>query len=60
MNVIYYLLGGFLTLIGIITYRFFQNGSYVINQSNLVDLLATAIIAGIAFFVADYLMSKKG
>jgi hypothetical protein len=60
MNIIFYLVGSFITFIGIIVYRFFlNNGSFVLNQNSVTDLAVLSLISGFAFFVTDYLMAKK-
>ena len=60
MNIIFYLVGSFITFIGVVVYRFFQNnGVFVLNQASLFETTIIALIAGAAFFVADYLMSRK-
>lgn len=59
MNLIYYIVGAFTTFIGIIVYRLISNnGIYTLSQASLVDVGIISLVAGGAFFVADYLMSK--
>jgi hypothetical protein len=59
MNIIYYAVGSFVTFIGIIIYRFFAgSGVVVLNNTTIIEYGITALIAGVSFFVADYLMSK--
>lgn len=60
MNIIFYLVGSFITFIGVIVYRFFQNnGVFVLNQDSLFETTIISLISGGAFFLADYLMSRK-
>jgi hypothetical protein len=59
MNLIYYIVGAFTTFIGIIIYRLVSNnGVYTLSQASLMDVGIISLVAGVAFFAADWLMSK--
>jgi hypothetical protein len=60
MNFIYYLIGSFFTFIGIIIYKFFIDGAVVIDTNFITNFGLIALIAGAAFFLADWLMQKVG
>jgi hypothetical protein len=59
MNIIYYVLGAVFTFIGQIIYGYFANGgNYTLNQPIVISLFIISTIAGISFFLADYIMHK--
>lgn len=59
MNVIYYVLGSIFTFVGQVVYNYFRNGGLVVLDSNTVtQLFVVSAIAGVSFFLADYLMSR--
>jgi hypothetical protein len=59
MNIIYYVLGAAFTFIGQVIYRYFAGGSVlVLDQAAVFQLLIISSIAGISFFIADYIMHK--
>lgn len=59
MAFIYYLVGAAVTFVGTIIYRYFSNnGVYVLNQTNVSDTLFMSLVAGVSFFIADFIMSK--
>lgn len=60
MNFVYYILGAFLTLVLTVLYLIITQGSILLNQNVLTDLAVRAIIAGVSFLAADYLMKKRG
>lgn len=60
MNFLFYVGGAVLTFLGIIVYRFFQNsGVLTLTQASVFDVAITAGIAGIAFFITDYIGKKN-
>jgi len=59
MAFIYYLVGAAITFVGTIIYRYVSgNGVYLLNQINVTDTLFMSLVAGVSFFLADFLMSK--
>jgi frataxin-like iron-binding protein CyaY len=59
MNVIYYVLGAIFTFVGQVVYSYFRNGGQVVlNSQSVTQLFIVSAIAGISFFLADYLMSR--
>lgn len=63
MNIIFYLIGSFFTFLGIIIYNFFDesgggSGTLVLNNEILIEYGILALIAGLAFFVTDYLFKR--
>jgi len=60
MNILFYVIGSFITFLGIVTYKFISNNaSLTLNQANVLDMAITAAIAGVAFFITDYISKKK-
>ena len=59
MNIIYYLLGSFITLILSVLYNVIINGSFLLNQPTLIDLAIRSAIAGFAFLAADFIVRRK-
>ncbi len=60
MNIFYYLVGAFITFIGVITFRIIEgSGIYELNPNNLIENGIISLIAGISFFMADYFMKKN-
>lgn len=60
MNFVYYLVGAFFTLIGIIVYKYIINGAVTINTPFITEFGLISLIAGLAFFLADWLLQKVG
>lgn len=59
MAFIYYLVGAAVTFVGTIVYRYFSSGgSYVLNQITVNDTFFLSLVAGVSFFIADFIMSK--
>ena len=59
MAIIYYLVGAAMTFVGTIIYRYVSgNGVYILNQVNVTDTLFMSLVAGVSFFLADFIMSK--
>lgn len=59
MNIIYYLLGSFISLVLTVLYNVIRDGSFILNQATLTDLAIRSVIAGLAFVVAEYIMRRK-
>ena len=59
MNIIYYLLGAFVTLVLTVLYNVIVSGSFLLNQPTLLDLAIRALIAAVAFIAAEYIVRKK-
>jgi hypothetical protein len=59
MNIIYYLLGAFITIVLTVLYSVIISGSFLLNQPTLIDLAIRASIAAVAFITAEYIMRKK-
>jgi hypothetical protein len=59
MQVFYYILGAFLFIVMSIVYSVIKLGGISLNVPTLIDYCVSGLIAGVAFFVADYLMAKK-
>jgi hypothetical protein len=59
MNIVYYVLGSVFTFVGQVVYAYFRNNGVVtLNQASVVQFFLIAAIAGVSFFLADYLMSR--
>jgi len=59
MNIIYYLLGSFLYAIFTVLFNVYNSGSFTLNQPTLIDLAIRSVLAGVAFYIADYLLRRK-
>jgi hypothetical protein len=59
MNFLYYVVGIVFNVILSILYKVFAQGAIELNQQTLIDLTFTSIIAAVAFFMADILISKR-
>ena len=59
MNIIYYFLGSFITLVLTVLYNVIRDGSFILNQATLTDLAIRSVIAGLAFIAAEYLLRKR-
>ena len=60
MNFVYYLVGAFFTLIGIIIYKYIANGAVTISTPFITEFGLIALIAGLSFFLADWILQKVG
>jgi hypothetical protein len=59
MNIFYYITGAVLTFVGILIQRFFINNMVLqITTATLFEVGIIAGIAALAFFIADYVMSR--
>jgi len=59
MNFLYYVLGVVFTVVLTILYDVFTTSAIQLDQSTLINLTFSGIIAAVAFFIADILVSRK-
>lgn len=61
MNLFYYFLGSFLFVVFHVIYNVFSvpDQSYTLTPVNLIREVIVGGLAGLAFFIVDYLMYKK-
>ena len=59
MNIFYYLLGSFIFIVLSILYTVITNNRVTLDTTVLIDYAIRGLLAGLAFFAADYLMAKK-
>jgi hypothetical protein len=59
MYIVYYVLGSFIYLVLWVLYTIFKLGSIELTPNSLVEVAIQSAIAGLSFFLADYLISKR-
>ncbi len=59
MNIVFYLLGGFLFGIFSVFYDIFRLGRVELNIASLLDLGIRALLASFAFFIVDYFLKRR-
>jgi nitrogen fixation-related uncharacterized protein len=59
MNILQYVIGVFVYAVVIILYAVFKSGGINLNQATLIEIAIQAVLAGLSFFLVDYLINRN-